>query len=271
MSSVLYAMRRALCHEGEAPHPAFGHPLPAVAGRGATTHTRDAFASVALLPARGEKVPEGRMGGLVRNPCTSPSPGLRPPSPRCRGARGHDAHAGRICLRGPSPRARGEGARRADGGIGSQPLHEPLTRPSATLSPLSRGEGPRRTRGTHLPPWPFSPRAGRRCPKGGWGDWFATLARAPHPAFGHPLPAVAGRGATTHTRDAFASVALLPARGEKVPEGRMGGLVRNPCTSPSPGLRPPSPRGRGARGHDAHAGRICLRGPSPRARGEGAR
>ena len=36
----------------------------------------------------------------------------------------------------PSPRMRGEGARSADEG-------RPLTRPSATLSPLTRGEGTR--------------------------------------------------------------------------------------------------------------------------------
>src|SRR5947207_9174719 len=44
--------------ENFAPHPAFGHPLPAYAGRGATT------LRVPLLPARGEKVPEGRMRGV---------------------------------------------------------------------------------------------------------------------------------------------------------------------------------------------------------------
>jgi RecB family exonuclease len=51
-----------------APHPAFGHPLPAVAGRGATTP------EVSLLPARGEEVPPsaslrasfGRMRGATR-------------------------------------------------------------------------------------------------------------------------------------------------------------------------------------------------------------
>jgi signal transduction histidine kinase len=44
---------------------------------------------------------------------------------------------GTYIARSPSPRLRGEGARRAD--EGSWP--EPLTRPSATLSPLTRGEG----------------------------------------------------------------------------------------------------------------------------------
>src|SRR5205085_10626170 len=44
-----------------APHPAFGHPLPAPAGRGATTQ-------VPLLPACGEKVPEGRMRGFLIHP-----------------------------------------------------------------------------------------------------------------------------------------------------------------------------------------------------------
>jgi GT2 family glycosyltransferase len=41
---------------------------------------------------------------------TRPSPGLRPPSPRSRGARGNKATSS------PSPRLRGEGARRADEG-----------------------------------------------------------------------------------------------------------------------------------------------------------
>src|SRR4051812_33135953 len=41
-----------------APHPAVGHPLPAAAGRGASW--------VALRPACGEKVPEGRMRGARR-------------------------------------------------------------------------------------------------------------------------------------------------------------------------------------------------------------
>src|SRR5438105_4920443 len=39
-----------------------------------------------------------------------PSPGLRPPSPRSRGARGNNV------MSSPSPRSRGEGARRADEG-----------------------------------------------------------------------------------------------------------------------------------------------------------
>jgi len=38
-----------------APHPAFGHPLPASRGEG----TRQC-----LLPEYGEKVPEGRMRGI---------------------------------------------------------------------------------------------------------------------------------------------------------------------------------------------------------------
>src|SRR5436309_1813848 len=40
-----------LSDRGNAPHPAFGQPLPAHAGRGATTQR------VPLLPACGEKVP----------------------------------------------------------------------------------------------------------------------------------------------------------------------------------------------------------------------
>ena len=44
----------------DAPHPAFGHPLPASGARGNTQ------GFVALLPARGEKVPEGRMRGVNR-------------------------------------------------------------------------------------------------------------------------------------------------------------------------------------------------------------
>src|SRR5213082_9439 len=41
---------------------------------------------------------------------TRPSPGLRPPSPRSRGARGNNFKSS------PSPRSRGEGARMADEG-----------------------------------------------------------------------------------------------------------------------------------------------------------
>jgi uncharacterized protein YbjQ (UPF0145 family) len=55
-------------------------------------------------------------GTAVGNLCTSsngPSPGLRPPSPRYRGARGNsDGHCDLL----PSPRVRGEGARSADEG-----------------------------------------------------------------------------------------------------------------------------------------------------------
>jgi general secretion pathway protein G len=38
-------------------------------------------------PPRGEKVPEGRMRGLSRDPSPGPSTGSGPPSPRLRGAR----------------------------------------------------------------------------------------------------------------------------------------------------------------------------------------
>src|SRR5205814_10685899 len=56
------------------------------------------------------KVEEGGSRGGRGNSMTHPSPGLRPPSPRSRGARGNNAGSS------PSPRSRGEGARRADEG-----------------------------------------------------------------------------------------------------------------------------------------------------------
>ena len=45
----------------------------------------------------------------------------------------------------------------------------------------------------------------------------STVYDAPHPAFGHPLPAPRGEGQLEF-------VALLPARGEKVREARMRGV-----------------------------------------------
>src|SRR6185295_13886542 len=83
----------------------------------------------------GEKVAGGRMrGSLGRS--QNPSPALRAPSPRCRGARGKE--------RPP---------------------------PFSLLPVLRRGEG------------------GRRPDEG----LFGAVA-TPHPPFGHPLPAAAGRG-----------------------------------------------------------------------------
>ena len=56
---VLYAAAKSALRSN-APHPAFGHPLPAHRGEG---QRGSAPRSVALLPARGEKVAEGRMRG----------------------------------------------------------------------------------------------------------------------------------------------------------------------------------------------------------------
>src|SRR5436305_14985008 len=56
-SRLFHVMSAVPGDRGNTPHPAFGHPLPAHAGRGATTQR------VPLLPACGEKVPEGRMRG----------------------------------------------------------------------------------------------------------------------------------------------------------------------------------------------------------------
>ena len=65
----------------------------------------------------------------------------------------------------------------------------------------------------------------------GDGSLIRELANAPHPAFGHPLPAQRGEGQpegqSTHgqpTEGQPMPVALLPAGGEKVPEGRMRGV-----------------------------------------------
>ena len=56
---------------------------------------------------------------------------------------------------------------------------------------------------------------------------FTLGESAPHPAFGHPLPAYAGRGMSIeHVRD---STPFAPTQvGEKVAEGRMRGLNLRP-------------------------------------------
>jgi hypothetical protein len=60
-----------------------------------------------------------------------PSPGLRPPSPRSRGARGNTRSS-------PSPRSRGEGARRADeGDVASAPLRRIIYPLIVFLYPLA--------------------------------------------------------------------------------------------------------------------------------------
>jgi hypothetical protein len=48
------------------------------------------------------------------------------------------------------------------------------------------------------------------------------MRRAPHLAFGHPLPADAGRGVMTKERR---FLPFAPRSGEKVAEGRMRGAV----------------------------------------------
>src|SRR5205823_10737172 len=99
-----------------APHPAFGHPLPAHAGRGAQL----------------KELASPRSGGARgNNSKSSPSPFTRGegpqlkelPSPRLRGARGNNSRSprsrgprGHNSKSSPSSRSRGEGARRADEG-----------------------------------------------------------------------------------------------------------------------------------------------------------
>ena len=191
-----------------------------------------------LLPARGEKVPEGRMRGafvvalvaqrevlrLLSLPGSSTRPRLRSPLTR---------------LRHPLPAAQGEGmeyAHRFD-------PHAPRHFPADAICSLLPASGEKVAGGRMRGAFAVALRAPRELPRALLLPGLRTppRLRSPLTRLRHPLPAAQGEGMRTWpllarssqstTSTALAGSSLLPACGEKVAGGRMRGAFASVRTA----------------------------------------
>ena len=261
----------------------------------ATPTAQAAIDPLSLWERVGVREPRGKQAGVNGNEWErqgywGPSPGLRPPSPRGRGV---GFGAGRTGLRPPSPRGRGVGF-----GTGRTGLRPPSPRGRgvgfgagrASLrppSPRGRGVGFETGRTGLRPPSPrgrgvefgtgrtgLRPPAKQAVPKrqfpgtkgqsvipakaGIQGSW-----RGPHARFPHSAPP--GFPLTRPCQDC--PLSLWERVGVREPRGKQAGVngkerERQGYWGPSPGLRPPSPRGRGV---GFGTGRTGLRPPAKQA------